>query len=92
MSHEHGHPTPSDKPPEKKSWWLSFPGFITIILLLAVGYYIITEHRAHLFNILPLLFLLLCPLMHLMHGGHSGHRGKHHHHEKDNNDSPEKRG
>lgn len=91
MSNEHEHPTPSEKPPEKKSWWLSFPGFITIILLIAIGYYLITEHRAHLFNMLPLLILLLCPLMHLMHG-HGGHKGKHHHHHKDNNDSSEKRG
>lgn len=89
MSDEHDHPKSSDKTPEKKSWWLSFPGFIAIILLLAVGYYLFTEHRAHLFNILPLLILLLCPLMHMMHGGHGS---KHHHHEKDDNDSPEKRG
>ncbi|MHB1947883.1 MAG: DUF2933 domain-containing protein [Gammaproteobacteria bacterium] len=92
MSNEHEHhPTPLEKPPEKKSWWLTFPGFITVILLIAVGYYLFTEHRAHLFNILPLLILLLCPLMHMMHGGHGGHGGKHHHH-KDDNDSPEKRG
>lgn len=91
MSSEHEHPTTSEKPSEKKSWWLSFPGFITIILLLAAGYYLITEHRAHLFNILPILILLLCPLMHMMHGAHGGHGGKHHH-RKDDNDSPEKRG
>lgn len=58
MSDEHEHP--EQKPP-KKSWWLSFPGFITIIFLIAIGYYLITEHHAHLFNILPLLILLLCP-------------------------------
>jgi hypothetical protein len=85
MSNEHEHLTHQQEP-EKKSWWLSFPGYITIILLIAAGYYLITEHRAHLFNMLPLLILLLCPLMHLMHGGH------HPHHKKDNNDSSEKRG
>lgn len=70
----------------KKSWWLSLPGIIAIILIIAAGYYLFTEHRAHLFNILPLLILLLCPLMHLMHG-HGGH-----HHRKNNNDSSDKRG
>ena len=93
MSNEHEHLTPSEKPPEKKSWWFTFPGFITLILLIAIGYYLVTEHRAHLFNMLPLLILLLCPLMHMMHGGHGGHRGEHrHHHKKDDTNSSEKRG
>lgn len=87
---EHEHQT-NPQEPEKRSWWLSFPGFITIILIIAAGYYLFTEHRAHLFNILPLLILLLCPLMHLfMHG--RGHGGHNHHHHEDDNDSAGKRG
>ena len=44
--------------------------------LLIAGFFLQTEHRAHLFGILPfLLILLACPLLHLfMHGGH-GHGG-----------------
>lgn len=39
-------------------------------------YFLLTEHRAHFFNALPLLMLLACPLMHVfMHGGHGGHGG-----------------
>jgi hypothetical protein len=39
---------------------------------LIAGYFLFTEHRAHLFSILPYLLLLACPLMHLFH--HHGHR------------------
>jgi hypothetical protein len=43
--------------------------------LLVVGFYLLTEHRAHLYGALPWLLLAACPLMHLfMHGGHgAGH-------------------
>jgi hypothetical protein len=82
------HPQPSSE----RHWWLSLRGFIAFIFIIAVGYYLITEHRAHLFNILPLLLLLACPLMHIfMHGKHAMHGdGDHRHREKDKNDSSEK--
>ena len=44
-------------------WWV----FAAIAL-----FYLLTEHRAHLFGVLPYLFVLACPLMHLFHG-HGGH-------------------
>ena len=44
-----------------------FWGFILII-----GYFLITEHRAHVIQYLPFLLLLACPLMHFFHG-HGGH-------------------
>ena len=42
---------------------------------LVAAYFLYTEHRAHLFAVLPYLLLAACPLMHLFHhhGGH-GHR------------------
>lgn len=52
-------------------------GFLAI-----AGFYLITEHRAHLvasLSWLPVAFLLLCPLLHMgMHGGHghAGHGGR----------------
>ena len=43
------------------------------------GWFLWTEHRAHLLGFLPYAFLLACPLMHVfMHHGH-GH-GSHHGH------------
>jgi len=43
-----------------------FYGFLAV-----AGFFLFTEHRAHVLGILPYLFLLACPLMHLfMHHGH----------------------
>lgn len=57
------------------SRWILW-GFLAVI-----AFYLITEHTAHLFGILPYLLLLACPLMHLFmhgrHGGHGDHNGSH---------------
>lgn len=47
-------------------WWV----FAAIAL-----FYLVAEHRAHLFGVLPFLLLLACPAMHLFmhHGNHHGH-------------------
>lgn len=49
-----------------------------MIVFLGIGaFFLITEHTAHLFGVLPFALLLLCPLMHLfMHGGHGDHGGQ----------------
>lgn len=40
----------------------------------AAGYFLWTEHRAHVIQFLPWAILALCPLMHLfMHRGHGSH-------------------
>ena len=66
--------SPSERVPmrndttQSRSWW-AFAGFIAI-----AGFFLFTEHRAHLFGILPFLFLLACPFLHMFgHGGHGGH-------------------
>ena len=57
-----------------RTWW-AFAGFIAI-----AGFFLFTEHRAHLFGALPFLFLFACPLLHVFgHSGHGGHGG----HERD---------
>ena len=65
-----------DAPP----WfWRSRLGLGWLILAAAVGWFLWTEHKAHLFGALPWLILLACPLMHVfMHHGH-GHRHGHRH-------------
>ena len=50
---------------------LALVGFLTV-----AGFFLLTEHRAHFFGILPFLLLLACPLLHsFMHGSHGGHGG-----------------
>ena len=45
-----------------------------IVFAVAAGYFLWTEHRAHVIEFLPWTFLLLCPLMHFfMHGSHGAH-------------------
>lgn len=42
--------------------------------LLIAAFFLTTEHRAHLFGILPFLLILACPFLHLfMHAGHGAH-------------------
>jgi hypothetical protein len=49
--------------------------FVLLGLLAIAVFFLITEHPAHFFSILPYLLLLLCPAMHLwMHGGHGNFR------------------
>lgn len=69
--------------------WTS-PTYIVLFgFLVVIGFFLITEHGAHLLGILPWLLLLACPLMHIFHGhGHHGGDNKtdredqetHHHH------------
>jgi L-asparagine transporter-like permease len=45
------------------------------LFVVVVGFFLWTEHQAHVLSVLPYLILLLCPLFHLfMHKGHGkGH-------------------
>jgi hypothetical protein len=72
MNHEHRHEPDSSKATHSRTKWV-FIGFLVI-----AAYFLVTEHRAHLYGWLSSygiwLLLLACPLMHLfMHGGHGGH-------------------
>lgn len=47
---------------------VAFVGFA-----LVAGYFLWTEHRAHVIQYLPWALVALCPLMHVfMHRGHGG--------------------
>ena len=49
---------------------------VLLAFLAIAGFFLITEHTAHVLGILPYLLLLACPLIHLFHGGHGpGHGG-----------------
>jgi len=55
--------------------WFGSRGSLVLIAFLAfVGFFLLTDHPAHLFGILPYLFLLACPFMHFfMDRGHGKH-------------------
>ena len=54
-------------------------GAALLAFLAIAGFFLVTEHTAHVFGVLPYLLLLACPLLHLfMHGGHGRHQGDPH--------------
>jgi hypothetical protein len=60
----------SQAPWRRTPFGLAVCGFLVV-----AGFFLITEHTAHVFGILPYLLLLACPLMHVMHHGHGGGHG-----------------
>ncbi|MDA8250702.1 MAG: DUF2933 domain-containing protein [Rhodospirillales bacterium] len=62
--------------PTGRSFFSSRGNLVLLGFLLIGGYFLVTEHRAHLalaVPFLPWLLLLACPLMHLfMHHGDEG--------------------
>lgn len=61
------HVDPRELPP----FWRSPAGLALLVVLAVGGFYLVTEHTAHLLGVLPYLLILACPLMHVfMHRGH----------------------
>jgi hypothetical protein len=79
----HGPHNDSQRPPCRNWSSYAFIGFLAV-----AGFFLLTEHRAHVLGVLPFLILLACPLLHFAHhgrhnaprdrddpgGGSSGHR------------------
>jgi len=64
-------------------FWTTPKGWAALLLIAFTTYFLLLEHREHVFSLLPFLILLLCPLIHLfMHKNH-GH-GAHNHKEESN--------
>ncbi|MFH2121625.1 MAG: DUF2933 domain-containing protein [Pseudomonadota bacterium] len=54
-----------------------------VLFIIIGGFFLWTEHQAHVLGALPYLILLLCPLMHFfMHRGHGQSHDGHQNHEK----------
>lgn len=69
MNHE-----PAQREPEPRSFWRSRHAIGLVVLGAIAAYFLLAEHRAHLFGALPYVLLLACPLMHVfMHRGQGGH-------------------
>jgi hypothetical protein len=64
----------SDHEDKSRGFFASRANLVLLGFLAIAGYFLVTEHWAHVVPFLPWLFLLACPLMHVfMHGGHSEH-------------------
>lgn len=61
------------------AWWRSPFGIVLSGFLAVAAFFLLTEHTAHVFGVLPYVLLLMCPLMHFfMHGGHGRRDGDSH--------------
>lgn len=70
--------TSGPQPPRTGPWFLTRSGLVLIAFLVIAGFFLVTEHTAHLLGILPYLLLLACPLLHFFHRGRGGaHGGTH---------------
>ena len=61
---------------QHKTWWRSRSGIALISFALIAGFFLLSEHRAHVLEWFPWILLIACPLLHVfMHGGHGGGKG-----------------
>lgn len=73
---------------QKTSFWLTPKGLAALGLIAAATYFLLIEHRQHVWQFLPFLILLACPFMHIfMHGGHGGHGGHGRHEDESDRDA-----
>jgi cell division protein FtsW (lipid II flippase) len=62
--------------PQRSKWYQSRLTWVLLGFIAIGGFFLVTEHTAHVLGALPFILFLLCPLMMLfMHGGHGGHGG-----------------
>jgi hypothetical protein len=75
-----------DPPP----FWRSRGGLALLVVAAVGGFFLLTEHRAHVLGSLPYAFLLACPLVHMfMHHGHHRH-GSHGHTGRTGDEHPDR--
>ena len=59
---------------KNKSFWKSPQGLAALVFISFPTYFLLVEHRGHIFQLLPYLILLLCLILHMfMHRGHANH-------------------
>lgn len=63
------------------SFWSSNKAIPALVLIGAASYFLLVEHREHLYQWLPFLIIALCPLMHVFM--HAGHGSQDHSHQND---------
>jgi cell division protein FtsW (lipid II flippase) len=66
--------------PQQGKWYQSRMTWVLLGFIAIGGFFLVTEHTAHVLGALPFILFLLCPLMMLfMHGGHGEHGGSDNH-------------
>jgi len=78
--HNHNESPASDQEQTSAGrFFRSRTGIALALFLSIAAFFLITEHTAHVFGVLPYLLLLACPFLHLFtHGGHGGsEQGEH---------------
>lgn len=77
---------------EHQSFWRSKAAAVMLGFAAVGGFFLITEHWAHLYGYIPFLIILACPLMHIFmhhgHGGHGSHSEEDHRHSENNPPKP----
>ena len=68
---------PTEQPSQPGPWYRSRSGLVLLAFLVIAGFFVVTEHTAHVLGILPWLLVLACPLLHFFHRGHGGGHGGH---------------
>jgi len=68
---------PTEPPPQPGPWFRSRSGLVLLAFLAIAGFFVVTEHTAHVLGVLPWLLVLACPLLHFFHRGHGGGHGGH---------------
>lgn len=58
----------------RSNGWRSPSRLVLLTFLAIAGFFLITEHIAHVLGVLPYLLALACPLLHFFHGGYGGRR------------------
>ena len=48
---------------QEQAWWRTPIGLVACGFLIVAGFFLLTEHTAHVFGVLPWLLILACPLM-----------------------------
>ena len=77
MNNSEHFPTDSKDDSETMRGWVIRHKVATFLFLAIAAFYLLTEHQAHLWGVLPWLIILACPLIHMfMHHGHGGHGSK----------------
>jgi len=81
--------------PDRRAWWRTRGGVALVGFVAIAGFFLLTEHTAHVFGVLPYVLILACPVLHFfMHSHHDkggGSAGADHHEHSNQKPGPPNR-